>query len=116
MTMNLKEGSRCGVNRDEDLTTVDFDGDVSLAEKETIIRLEATAAAAGGHCWEGKERLVGDQIISRSSGEVGRAASAARPLPAWNLARRGDVSRRRPPCGRPTDAGPTSRPTVRRMG
>ncbi|RWW42401.1 hypothetical protein BHE74_00052051 [Ensete ventricosum] len=38
------------------------------------------------------------------------------PLPAWNLARRGDVSRRRPPCGRPTDAGPTSRPTVRRMG
>ncbi|RRT77728.1 hypothetical protein B296_00008256 [Ensete ventricosum] len=37
MTMNLKEGSRYVVNRDEDLMTVDFDGDVSLDEKEVIV-------------------------------------------------------------------------------
>ncbi|RRT76428.1 hypothetical protein B296_00024407 [Ensete ventricosum] len=43
-------------------------------------RLEVAAAATGGRCWEGKERLAEDQIRSRSSREVGRAASAARVL------------------------------------
>ncbi|RWV86114.1 hypothetical protein GW17_00052025 [Ensete ventricosum] len=37
MTMNLKEGSRCVVNRNEDLATIDLDGDVSLAEKEVVV-------------------------------------------------------------------------------
>ncbi|RWV87129.1 hypothetical protein GW17_00050911 [Ensete ventricosum] len=37
MTMNLKEGSRCAVNHNEDLTAIDFDDDVSLAEKEVIM-------------------------------------------------------------------------------
>ncbi|RWW63293.1 hypothetical protein BHE74_00029539 [Ensete ventricosum] len=37
ISMNLKEGGRCVVNRDEDLTVVDFDGDVSLAEKEAAV-------------------------------------------------------------------------------
>ncbi|RWV87272.1 hypothetical protein BHE74_00021656 [Ensete ventricosum] len=36
MAMNLKEGSHYVVNRDEDLMAVDFDDDVSLAEKEAI--------------------------------------------------------------------------------
>ncbi|RWW56318.1 hypothetical protein BHE74_00036976 [Ensete ventricosum] len=40
MTMNLKEGIRRVVNYGEDLTVVDFDGDVSLAEKEQTILLE----------------------------------------------------------------------------
>ncbi|RWV82811.1 hypothetical protein GW17_00055655 [Ensete ventricosum] len=40
MIMNLKKGSRCVINRDEDLTMVDFDSDVSLAEKELTILLE----------------------------------------------------------------------------
>ncbi|RZR96670.1 hypothetical protein BHM03_00025746 [Ensete ventricosum] len=43
MTMNLKEGSRCVVNYGEDLTTVDFDDDVSLAEKEQTILLEPSS-------------------------------------------------------------------------
>ncbi|RRT37873.1 hypothetical protein B296_00058076 [Ensete ventricosum] len=50
MSMNLKEGGYSIVNRGEDLTTVDFDSDVSLAEKEqtnllepsSIIRLDHT--------------------------------------------------------------------------
>ncbi|RRT42602.1 hypothetical protein B296_00021141 [Ensete ventricosum] len=37
MTMNLKEGSRCVVNRGEDLTMIDFDDDVSLAEKKVVV-------------------------------------------------------------------------------
>ncbi|RWW54212.1 hypothetical protein BHE74_00039216 [Ensete ventricosum] len=37
MTMNLKERSRYVVNRGKYLTTVDFDGDVSLAEKEAVV-------------------------------------------------------------------------------
>ncbi|RRT49198.1 hypothetical protein B296_00025676 [Ensete ventricosum] len=37
MTMNLKEGSRCAANRNEDLTAIDFDDDVSLAETEVIM-------------------------------------------------------------------------------
>ncbi|RRT38042.1 hypothetical protein B296_00033254 [Ensete ventricosum] len=37
MTMNLKEGSCCVVNRNEDLIAIDFDGDVSLAEKEAFV-------------------------------------------------------------------------------
>ncbi|RWW34607.1 hypothetical protein GW17_00000621 [Ensete ventricosum] len=43
MSMNLKEGDRYVVNRDEDLTAVDFDGDVSLAEKEQSILLEPSS-------------------------------------------------------------------------
>ncbi|RWW10779.1 hypothetical protein GW17_00025664 [Ensete ventricosum] len=38
--MNLKEGARCVVNHDENLTVIDFDGDVSLAEK--LVRHEAS--------------------------------------------------------------------------
>ncbi|RZS25621.1 hypothetical protein BHM03_00058877 [Ensete ventricosum] len=34
MSMNMKEGDHCVVNHGEDLTTIDFGGDVSLAEKE----------------------------------------------------------------------------------
>ncbi|RRT65051.1 hypothetical protein B296_00040728 [Ensete ventricosum] len=37
MSMNLKEGGCCVVNRDKDLTAVDFGGDVSLAEKEVAV-------------------------------------------------------------------------------
>ncbi|RWV80233.1 hypothetical protein GW17_00058531 [Ensete ventricosum] len=37
MIMNLKERSHCVVNRNEDLTTIDFDGDVSLTEKEAVV-------------------------------------------------------------------------------
>ncbi|RWW07762.1 hypothetical protein GW17_00028839 [Ensete ventricosum] len=43
MTMNLKEGNRYVVNYDEDLMAVNFDGDVSLAEKEQTILLEASS-------------------------------------------------------------------------
>ncbi|RWW90371.1 hypothetical protein BHE74_00000515 [Ensete ventricosum] len=65
----------------EDLTVVDFDGDVNLAEKEVVVlstadlagrRIEA-AATVGGRCWDGKEQLARDQIRSRSSREVGCA-------------------------------------------
>ncbi|RWW54332.1 hypothetical protein BHE74_00039091 [Ensete ventricosum] len=66
---------------------VDFDGDVNLVEKEVVVlsiagrkkgqqsgsRLEETAVAAGGRCWDGKEQLARDQIRSRSSREVGLA-------------------------------------------
>ncbi|RRT66360.1 hypothetical protein B296_00021884 [Ensete ventricosum] len=44
MSMNLKDGGRCVVNCGEDVTAVDFDGDVSLAEKEGIAWQEAGAA------------------------------------------------------------------------
>ncbi|RWW47743.1 hypothetical protein BHE74_00046235 [Ensete ventricosum] len=37
MSMNLKEGGRCVVNRDEDMVAVDFGDDVSLAEKEAAV-------------------------------------------------------------------------------
>ncbi|RRT73349.1 hypothetical protein B296_00013412 [Ensete ventricosum] len=37
MIMNLKDGSRCIVNRNEDLTAIDFDDDVSLAENEVVV-------------------------------------------------------------------------------
>ncbi|RZS28703.1 hypothetical protein BHM03_00062337 [Ensete ventricosum] len=37
MITNLNERDRCVVNRDEDLTTVDFDGDVNLVEKEAVV-------------------------------------------------------------------------------
>ncbi|RRT54058.1 hypothetical protein B296_00041973 [Ensete ventricosum] len=37
MIMNLKQGSRYVVNRNEDLTTIDFDGDVSLTKKEVVV-------------------------------------------------------------------------------
>ncbi|RWW01480.1 hypothetical protein GW17_00035480 [Ensete ventricosum] len=33
MSMNLKEGGHCVINRGEDLTAIDFDGNVSLVEK-----------------------------------------------------------------------------------
>ncbi|RWW17406.1 hypothetical protein GW17_00018662 [Ensete ventricosum] len=36
MTMNLKKRSHV-VNYDEDLTTVDFESDVNLAEKEVVV-------------------------------------------------------------------------------
>ncbi|RWV81696.1 hypothetical protein GW17_00056867 [Ensete ventricosum] len=35
--MNLKEGSCCVVNRGEDQTTIDFDGDINLVEKEVVV-------------------------------------------------------------------------------
>ncbi|RWW20775.1 hypothetical protein GW17_00015094 [Ensete ventricosum] len=59
----------------EDLTAVDFDGDVNLAEKEAVVLSTAIEAAAtvGGRCWDGKEQLAKDQIRSRSSREVGCA-------------------------------------------
>ncbi|RWW75913.1 hypothetical protein BHE74_00016006 [Ensete ventricosum] len=41
MSMNLKEEGRYVVNRGEDLTVIDFDGDVSLAEK--LVRHRACA-------------------------------------------------------------------------
>ncbi|RRT58064.1 hypothetical protein B296_00023822 [Ensete ventricosum] len=37
MIINLKEGSRCAVNHNEDLTAIDFNGDASLAEKEAVV-------------------------------------------------------------------------------
>ncbi|RWW43952.1 hypothetical protein BHE74_00050333 [Ensete ventricosum] len=37
ISMNLKEGGCCVVNRDEDLTAVDFESDVSLVEKEAAV-------------------------------------------------------------------------------
>ncbi|RZR88571.1 hypothetical protein BHM03_00016184 [Ensete ventricosum] len=40
-------------------------------------RLEEATAAVGGHYWERKEQLAGDQIRSRSSKEVGREAMTA---------------------------------------
>ncbi|RWW89040.1 hypothetical protein BHE74_00002058 [Ensete ventricosum] len=49
-------------------------------EKVRSSRLETAAVAVGGRYWEGKERLARDQIRSRSSREVGRAASTARVL------------------------------------
>ncbi|RZS15088.1 hypothetical protein BHM03_00046878 [Ensete ventricosum] len=49
MSMNLKEGGRCIVNRDEDMVAIDFDGDVSLAEKEaTVLSSRHRSDAAGG--------------------------------------------------------------------
>ncbi|RWV77073.1 hypothetical protein GW17_00062154 [Ensete ventricosum] len=41
MSMNLKEGGLCVVNRDEDLTAADFSGDVHLAKKESAVLLIA---------------------------------------------------------------------------
>ncbi|RWW50037.1 hypothetical protein BHE74_00043734 [Ensete ventricosum] len=40
MSINLKEGGYSVINRGEDLTTVDFGSDVSLAEKEQTNLLE----------------------------------------------------------------------------
>ncbi|RWV92148.1 hypothetical protein BHE74_00044833 [Ensete ventricosum] len=43
MSMNLKKEDRCVVNHGEDLTAVDFGGDVSLVEKEQTILLEPSS-------------------------------------------------------------------------
>ncbi|RWV82380.1 hypothetical protein GW17_00056125 [Ensete ventricosum] len=47
MSMNLKEGGRCVVNRDEDMVAIDFDGDVSLAEKEATVLAEEQMILTG---------------------------------------------------------------------
>ncbi|RZR70742.1 hypothetical protein BHM03_00001253 [Ensete ventricosum] len=46
MSMNLKEGGYCVVNRDEDLTAVDFESDVSLVEKEAAVLSTRVASVA----------------------------------------------------------------------
>ncbi|RRT69087.1 hypothetical protein B296_00035007 [Ensete ventricosum] len=55
MSINMKEGYHCVVNYGEDVTTVDFDSDVSLAEKEG-------AGMAGSWCGMGQMRQNGWSI------------------------------------------------------
>ncbi|RWW50925.1 hypothetical protein BHE74_00042769 [Ensete ventricosum] len=67
MSMNLKEGGRCVVNHNEDLTTVDFGGNVSLAEKEaTVLAKKKGAGMAGrGGVEQGKRNSM-DEAEGRS--------------------------------------------------
>ncbi|RRT35801.1 hypothetical protein B296_00033918 [Ensete ventricosum] len=58
MSMNLKEGGRCVVNRDKDLTAVDFDSNVSLAEKEVVVLSIATVDFGGNVSLAEKEVAV----------------------------------------------------------
>ncbi|RWW55198.1 hypothetical protein BHE74_00038182 [Ensete ventricosum] len=55
MSMNMKEEDHCVVNHGEDVTTIDFGSDVSLAEKEG-------AGIAGSWCGTGKTRQNGWSI------------------------------------------------------
>ncbi|RWW33876.1 hypothetical protein GW17_00001381 [Ensete ventricosum] len=55
MSMNMKEGDHCVVNHGEDVTTIDFGSDVSLAEKES-------ACMAGSWCSTGQTRQNGWSI------------------------------------------------------
>ncbi|RRT42772.1 hypothetical protein B296_00018656 [Ensete ventricosum] len=49
MSMNLKEGGRCVVNRGEGLMTIDFGGHVSLAEKKGAGMAGRGGLARGKH-------------------------------------------------------------------
>ncbi|RRT63863.1 hypothetical protein B296_00028537 [Ensete ventricosum] len=58
MSINLKEGGSCVVNRGEDLTAVDFDSDVNLAEKEQTILLEPNLEPMSMNMKEGYRYVV----------------------------------------------------------
>ncbi|RWW61152.1 hypothetical protein BHE74_00031802 [Ensete ventricosum] len=63
MTMNLKEGSRCAVNHNEDLTAIDFDDDVSLAEKEVIMLSTARGAVVAAATTRAIARAVSRGVV-----------------------------------------------------
>ncbi|RZR74471.1 hypothetical protein BHM03_00037283 [Ensete ventricosum] len=69
MTMNLKEGSHCVVNRGEDLTAIDFNGDVSLVETKVIVLstawLEAIAAVEDS---AGSDRMLMEEKAAGNKG------------------------------------------------
>ncbi|RWV95669.1 hypothetical protein GW17_00041690 [Ensete ventricosum] len=54
---------------------------VSVAlQKKMLATSKGKVRSLGGRCWEGKERLTGDQIWSRSCREVEHCTSATRAL------------------------------------
>ncbi|RWV77635.1 hypothetical protein GW17_00061510 [Ensete ventricosum] len=69
MSMNLKEGDRCVVNRNESMTTVDFSGDVSLVEK--LVRHEAGAAKLVEHKLLQHETSAAEEVSTDAATERG---------------------------------------------
>ncbi|RZS00752.1 hypothetical protein BHM03_00030520 [Ensete ventricosum] len=72
MIMNLKDGSRYIINRNEDLTAIDFDDDVSLAEKEavvlsTAVKILTTVDFDDNDSLVEKEQMI---LLEQWSGEV----------------------------------------------
>ncbi|RWW46417.1 hypothetical protein BHE74_00047655 [Ensete ventricosum] len=70
MSMNLKDRGRCVVNCGEDVTAVDFDGDVSLAEKEGIGMTRSwcgtgQAQQRKGECIDRRRKRMSDRRRSR---------------------------------------------------
>ncbi|RWW59734.1 hypothetical protein BHE74_00033319 [Ensete ventricosum] len=61
---------------------------VSVAlQKKMLATSKGKVRSLGGRCWEGKERLTGDQIWSRSCREVEHCTSAARALRSYERRR-----------------------------
>ncbi|RWW88669.1 hypothetical protein BHE74_00002446 [Ensete ventricosum] len=80
MTMNLKDGSRCIINRNEDLIAIDFDDDVSLAENEvvvlsTAVKILTSVDFDGNGSSSGRERSLAQR--SRSLAEQRRGVAVA---------------------------------------
>ncbi|RZS24145.1 hypothetical protein BHM03_00057193 [Ensete ventricosum] len=54
----MKKGGHSSINRGEGLMTVDFDDNVSLAEKEG-----ASMAGRGGSAWDKRSRMDGAEVV-----------------------------------------------------
>ncbi|RZS13847.1 hypothetical protein BHM03_00045483 [Ensete ventricosum] len=74
MTMNLNEESRYVVNRDEDLTVVDSDGDVSLAEKKAIQRQSIGDKEEWPTAGAGAAAAAGDRLAMTKAAKKRRRA------------------------------------------
>ncbi|RWW28104.1 hypothetical protein GW17_00007435 [Ensete ventricosum] len=74
MIINPNEGSRCVVNRSEDMTAVDFDNDVNLVEKEVIVLSTVQLRAS----WQISKRLIErDRTLQKAAEAAGQQQEGA---------------------------------------